>query len=147
MREDLPFCVRLNRHFHACSEQVFDAFLRPDAARHFLFATPQGEMVVAVVEARVGGAFNFTERRGDAEVAHTGIYLDLDRPHRLAFSLRVNQDATNTDRVVIDLMPRGGGCDLTLTHQLHPQWQEYGERTRRGWDGILDGLAQTLARR
>lgn len=136
--------VRLNRHFHACCPQVFDAFLQPAVARHFLFATRAGHMVVAQADARIGGRFNFTDLRADGEVAHTGTYLDLDRPHRLAFTLNVRQYTSDVSRVVIDLMPRGGGCDLTLTHQMHLRWRETAERTRRGWQAILEALATTL---
>lgn len=142
--EAVLFSVRVNRHFHAGCPRIFDAFLQPNVARHFLFATPAGRMVVAATDVRIGGHFNFTDLRADGEVAHTGVYLELDRPHRLAFTLHVPKYSDDSSRVVIDLMPRGGGCDLTLTHQMHIRWQETAERTRRGWQAILEALATTL---
>ena len=41
--------------------------------------------------------------------------------------------------------PLQAGFELTLTHELHPDWAEYAIRTKQGWAGILDGLAETLS--
>ncbi|MCD6061929.1 MAG: ATPase, partial [Moraxellaceae bacterium] len=143
---DSGFCtVRVTRHFHAACCCVYDAFLQPEVARHFLFATPAGRMIVAEVDVRIGGAFTFTDLREDGAVEHTGIYLEIDRPHRLAFTLNVKKYSGDTDRVTLDIMPRGGGCDLTVTHQMHARWGEYAERTRRGWASLLEGLATAIA--
>jgi uncharacterized protein YndB with AHSA1/START domain len=142
--ETLLSCVRVHRHFHACSTTVFDAFLRPEVARHFLFVTPAGRMTVAEVDVRIGGAFNFTDLRADGEVAHTGIYLEIDRPHRLAFTLSVRKYSADTDRIVLDFMPRGGGCDLTVTHWLQPHQGTVAERTQHGWRSILEALAMAI---
>ena len=59
--------VRVTRRFEAAPERVFDAWLDVEKAKRFLFATVKGTMVRAEVDARVGGAFNFTERRGDID--------------------------------------------------------------------------------
>jgi uncharacterized protein YndB with AHSA1/START domain len=101
-------------------------------------------MVVAEVDVRIGGAFTFTDLRADGEVAHTGIYLEMDRPRRLAFTLSVKKYSADTDRITLDFMPRGGGCDLTVTHQLKPHQAPFVERTRHGWSSILEALAMAI---
>ena len=52
--------------------------------------------------------------------------------------------ATDGDRVSIDIVPLEAGCELTLTHEMKPEWAEYAGRTTDGWAGILEGLAAAL---
>jgi hypothetical protein len=46
--------------------------------------------------------------------------------------------------VTIDIVPLETGCELTLTHEMRPEWAEYTSRTEAGWAGLLDGLAAAL---
>lgn len=132
----------MTRRFAAAPERVFDAWLDPGRAGRWLFATPEGEMVRAVIDPRVGGTFRFVDRRDGQDVEHTGEYLEIDRPRRLVFTFSV--DGSDADRVVVEITPLETGCALTLTHEMHPEWAEYAGRTERGWAMILDGLARTL---
>jgi uncharacterized protein YndB with AHSA1/START domain len=138
----LPIIVRVTREFDASPERVFDAWLNVEMARKFFFATPSGEMVRAEIDPRVGGSFNFTDRRDGEDAVHIGEYFEIDRPRRLVFKFSV--DGSNFDRVTIDIRPRGGGCELTLAHEMQPKWEEYAERAQGGWSMILDGLARSL---
>jgi len=120
-------------------ERVFDAFLDVHTARRFLFATAAGEMITAEIDARVGGRFEFTERRPDlGAVRHVGEYLEIDRPRRLVFTFGVPQFHPGITTVTIEIRPHGEGCELTLTNDGLPP--EYLERTRHGWTVILAGL-------
>lgn len=139
-----PVLVRVTRRYGASAERVFDAFLDPARAGRFLFATPAGQMVRAEIDARVGGRFNFTDRRDGEDAVHVGEYLEIDRPRRLVFSFSVDDFATDADRVSIDIVPLDTGCELTLTHEMKPEWAEWADRTSEGWAGILEGLAAEL---
>jgi hypothetical protein len=46
--------------------------------------------------------------------------------------------------VTIEIAPTPGGCALTLTHAMDPQWAAYEEQTRKGWGMILASLARNL---
>lgn len=139
-----PVLVRVTRRFSASPERVFDAFLDPEKAGRFMFATPTGQTVRAEIDPRVGGAYNFTDRRDGEDVEHVGRYLEIDRPRRLVFSFSVDGFATDADRVSIDIIPLETGCELTLTHEMKPEWAEYSDRTTEGWTTILEGLAAVL---
>jgi uncharacterized protein YndB with AHSA1/START domain len=139
-----PVLVRVTRRFSASAERVFDAFLDPEKARRFMFAAPTGQIVRAEVDARVGGRYTFTDRRDGEDVEHVGEYLEIDRPRRLVFSFSVDNFATDADRVAIDIVPLETGCELTLTHEMKPEWAEYAGRTEQGWAGILEGLAAAV---
>jgi len=137
--------VRVTRRFDASPERVFDAWLDPAKARRFLFATPDGEMVKAEIDARVGGKFTFTDRRPEhGEIEHVGEYLEIDRPRRLVFSFAVPAYEPTFTKVAIDIAPAGAGCELTLTHEgVLPDYQA---QTQQGWGMILDGLAKVVVR-
>ena len=134
--------VRVTRRFAAPAERVFDAWLDVEKARRFFFATAAGQMVRAEIEPRVGGRFVFVDRRGDVDAEHVGEYLELDRPRRLVF--RLSAGGTDATRVSIDITPLESGCELTLTHEMHPDWAAYRDRTEAGWTKMLDGLAEVV---
>ena len=131
--------VLVTHRFSASAERVFDAWLDPAKAGRFLFATPQGRMVRAEIDARVGGSFVFTDRRDGEDIEHKGQYLEIDRPRRLVFTFAVPKFSAEVTRVTIDITPQDSGCELTLTHEgVLP---DYAERTRSGWKMILETLA------
>ncbi len=131
--------VVVTHRFDASPERVFDAFLDVQTARHFLFATPAGEMITAAIDPRVGGRFEFTERRPDmGDVRHLGEYLEIVRPHRLVFKFGVPQFDPRMTTVTIEIRPLAGGCELTLTHDGVPA--AYLDRNREGWSRILASL-------
>ena len=138
------FKVVVTRRFQQPPEQVFDAWLDPVSAAKWLFSTPNGEMLRAEIDPSVGGEFCIVERREDEVMEHLGEYTELDRPRRLAFIFTVNLSDDVSD-VTIDIAPAAGGADLTLTHAMGSQWASFADRTAKGWDMILDGLAETLA--
>jgi uncharacterized protein YndB with AHSA1/START domain len=136
--------VRVTRRFASPPERVFDAWLDPASARKWLFATPTGRMVRAEIDPRVGGVYLLVDRRDGEDVAHTGRYLEIDRPRRLAFTFMVEKYSQHADPVTVDVAPLATGCELTLTHGMRPELAEYATRTEEGWAGILDKLAETL---
>ncbi len=132
--------VKVTRRFKASLERVFDAWLDPAQARLFLFATPTGAVVKTEIDPRVGGGFLIVDRREGEDIEHRGEYLELDRPRRLVFDFMVPKSSQQKSRVSVDIVPAGGGCELTLTHTgVLP---EYEKATQGGWAGILDGLAK-----
>jgi len=144
MTEHKPLLIRVSRRYAVPAERVFDAWLDVEKARRFLFATSKGQMVRAEIDARIGGAFNFTDRRDGVDAEHIGEYLEIDRPRRLVFTFHTERGSTDLSRVSIDIVARGAGCELTLTHEIDPKWADYKDRTQAGWTTILEGLATTL---
>jgi uncharacterized protein YndB with AHSA1/START domain len=139
-----PIVIRVSRRYDFPAERVFDAWLDVEKARKVLFATSTGQMVQAEIDARVGGTFNFTDRRDGVDAEHIGEYLEIDRPRRLVFTFHTERGSTDLSRVTIEISPRGSGCELTLTHEIDPKWADYRERTEAGWTTILEGFATVL---
>ena len=141
--------AQVTRRFRFSAERVFDAFLDPSKAGKFMFATADGTMVRAEVDARVGGKYCFVDRRSpEGDIEHTGEYLALERPRRLEFTLQVPKYSQNVDRVLVEISDTAEGCEVTLTHDLGMDEAEYAkfkDRTEQGWGHILDALERTLA--
>lgn len=144
MTGEKPIVIRVSRRYDFPAERVFDAWLDPEKTRRFLFATSTGQMVRAEIDPRVGGTFNFTDRRDGVDVEHIGEYLEIDRPRRLAFTFHTERGSTDLSRVTIDIVPLSTGCELTLSHEIDPKWVQYKDRTEAGWTTILGNLATSL---
>lgn len=142
MTPESPTRVSVTRVLNVPPQRALDAWLDPETIRRWMF--PGDEIVRVAVDARVGGSFSFVVRRNGTEIDHVGEYLELDRPRRLVFTWGV-KDEEGSDRVVVDLVAQGTGCELTLTHDLHPDWAEFADRVQAAWSKMLDSLAATLA--
>lgn len=136
--------VHLSHRFSAPPERVFDAWLSPEMIGKWMFgpALRDEEIVRLVIDARAGGQFSFVVRRQGAEIDHVGEYLEIERPRRLAFTWGIA--GSDSSRVSVEIAPADNGSKLTLTHELHPDWAEYAERTEAGWTKMLAALAKTL---
>lgn len=133
--------LEITRDFAFPPERVFDAWLNPEIARRFLFATPTGEIVRAEIDARPGGRYSIVRRENGENIAHVGEYLAIDRPRRLVFTFAVPQFSAQFTQVAIDIAPNPNGCTLTLTHEgVLPEWAE---RAQAGWGMILGTLERT----
>jgi len=135
--------LHVSHDFAASPERVFDAWLDPETARTWLFATPAGIMKQVAIDPRVGGRFTITEQREGEEIAHTGTYEVIDRPRRLIFSFMVAKYSSVMTKVSVVILPAPRGSILTLTHE--GVLADYAERTQQGWAKTLDQLAIILA--
>lgn len=137
--------LTVRRDFAAPATRVFDAWLDPADAARFLFATPDGEMILCDIDPRVGGGFTLTERRPAGDAEHRGRYIEIDRPHRLVFLFAADPAAEGEwTRVSVDIVDTQDGCTLTLMHEMDPQWAAFEAQTRQGWTMILESLARIL---
>ena len=135
--------VRVTHRYDAAPERVFDAWLDPKLAGRFLFATPTGQMIKTEIDPKVGGHFNFTDRRPDmGDVEHVGTYLEIDRPRRLVFEFAVPKYEATRTRVTVEIVASGAGCELTLTHD--GVFESYVTQTQHGWEMILGSLEKAL---
>lgn len=138
--------VRVTRRFASPPERVFDSFLDVASIGRWMFGPEvRDEEVVRVsIDPRPGGRFAFLVRRKGREIDHVGRYLEIDRPRRLVFSWGVAPADGDPSRVTVDIVPRGEGCELSLVHQLHPDWSDHAARAEQEWRRELECLARTL---
>lgn len=134
--------VRVTSEFDAPPERVFDAWLDPGIAGKWLFATATRPAARVAIDARVGGAFRFEEGYDGGRVQHAGVYVVIDRPRRLVFTLSGVKRPRNVTRVCVEIAALDSGCELTLVHENVPQ--DRAIRTENRWTGMLYGLGKTV---
>lgn len=132
--------VRVTQHYRASPARVFDAWLDPDTAARWLFASALRPAARVSIDARAGGSFCFVERRGGADIEHAGEYLEISRPRRLVFTL--SERANAHTRVSVEIVPVKSGAELTVVHESLPR--EQADHTEGRWSGMLYGLGILL---
>ena len=134
--------LRVTRRFRAPPMRVFAAWLDPDVARRWLFATASRAMAHVDLDARPGGSFRFVDRRPDATVEYEGEYLMVDPPRRLTFALSLPGQSLVITHVIVEIDRTPDGCVLDLVHEHVPK--DLARDIEGRWCGMLYGLAELL---
>lgn len=142
-----PVKVTVSHAFSVSADRVFEAWLDPAMIGRWMFgpALREETIIHLKLDARVGGAFSFKVRRGDQDIDHIGAYREIDRPRRLVFTWGIAGMSDGESVVVIDIAPHESGCELTLTHEMQPQWADFAPRVEQGWTTMLTALGKALA--
>lgn len=137
--DEAAHTIRFERALHGTPEQAFEAWTDPRQVA--LWWDPTGEPLSRCeIDLRVGGTFVFVSA-AHPEMPFTGVYRQIDRPHRLVF------DAMGAEGRVI-LEPSGAGSRMTVeivcANAAHLQ-QFVAMGVAAGTSGTLDNLVAHLA--
>jgi len=134
--------LRVTRRYDAPSPRVFNAWLDPEVAARWLFATASRPMAHVEIDARVEGSFSFVDRRDGKIIEYTGEYIEIVPHRRLVFTLSMEEHPSVITRVIVEIAPLKKGCELKLTHENVPQ--DRASHIEGRWTGILYGLGVML---
>jgi uncharacterized protein YndB with AHSA1/START domain len=134
--------------FKVPPQRVYDAILSTEMIGRFMFGPLLREEEILHIrnDPRVGGVFSYKVRRGDDVIDHIGRFLELDPPRRIAFTWAIAEESDDGDPsiVTIDIAPTPDGCSVRLMHEMPPEWADFIDRSRQGWEKMLGVLATLL---
>jgi uncharacterized protein YndB with AHSA1/START domain len=135
--------VNISKNINAPIEKVFDAWLDPLMLTQFILPAPGMAQPQVENDAREGGRFSIIMQVGDERIPHTGTYLTIERPHRLAFSW---ESPFSTDDSIVTLV--FDAIDSATTHLdlSHMKFINEEARTNHegGWNNILEQLQRLI---
>lgn len=146
MTGDAARVVRIERSFDAPAENVFDAWTSPEVMRRWYHAGPDWETPEVEVDLRVGGRVRIVMRKPDGtEVALSGEYMEIDRPHRLTMTCTFSDDPSNEEQLIeLSFSEADGSTTVVLINSRIPT-DERRDAQQNGWGLCLDNLARTLS--
>ncbi len=101
-----------------------------------------GQATEVAVDARIGGSLRVVMTFPDGQAEITGEFVALDRPERVSFTWRTDDDVPESVVTVL-LAPHGEDqTHLTIIHSLQPPATV--SRYRTGWTSVADRLADHL---
>lgn len=135
----------IRRTIPASREEVFAAWVDPESVRHWM-CPGDIQTAEAQLDPRIGGSFRIVMIGPDRAVEHTGEYRVIDPPSKLVFTWRSKGTDYQPTLVTVELLERGDGCELVLTHERLPSPDAVG-RHKSGWTQIAARLAEHLQQR
>lgn len=130
--------IRIDRVLPATIGRVYDAWTRADLLTRWYCPNPTWELKVQA-DVRVGG--EYVVEMGPHVVR--GTYLEVEPPHRLAFSWRWDGDNDEPTRVQVELSEVADGTRMLLTHSGFAT-SEDATNHQLGWEPELGRLAELL---
>lgn len=132
------FTLTVSREIAAPAEALFDAWLEPRSLSVWLRPLVISQ-TRAEVDARVGGDFRIVMVRDDAEVLHSGRYLEIDRPRRLVFSWK-SPATGHRDTIVTVTFQERADSTLVEIHQVGLADEQARAGHDEGWSDALREL-------
>lgn len=146
-RQALSLTTR--RRYPAPIETVFRAFTEPEILTRWF--SPSADIAIEVLDydLRPTGSYRFGYRFPDGRLSTVkGRFRKVSRPARLTFTWTweaPDPHAGIETLVTIELVPREGGTEILVVHELFPD-HDSRDRHQDGWRTTLDRLAEILTR-
>ena len=136
--------VNVSKIIDAPITAVFDAWLDPSALAKFMQPMPGMDDSVVKNEAHEGGAFTIVMQVGENKIPHTGKYLKIDRPQKLAFTW---ESPESIDDSVVTLHFTELEDGKTNIELIHEKFIDEKRRSNHegGWGNILSKLQEVMS--
>jgi uncharacterized protein YndB with AHSA1/START domain len=139
-----PTSVIVRRTIAAAPEEIFDAWLDPEALG--IWMRPGSiNHTHAKVDARVGGRYEIFMQSDTADYPHSGEYRVIDRPRRLVFTWQSSGTQGQETLVTVDFLPVDQRTEVVVTHERLPEAAR--ESHTNGWTSGIQRLDQFISGR
>ena len=136
----------VTRVFDAPRERVWKEWTEPERFADW-FGGPQSDVPLSTVSMDVspGGALRLTmyAEPGRREIHWRGEFLEVVEPERLVFTI-ADRPGDAYERVTVELVDLGDGRTEMRLEQRGNLLPEQYERTKEGWGGFFDRMAERL---
>jgi len=140
---ETPIRLTLTRSFDTSPERLFDAFLSRDFGDWL--GTEGLVCLTCEINPCVGGQWKMLHRTPDGQqLDHYGVYKEIERSSRLAFTWSGGCAGPNLTLVTITFKAKGAGTEMTLTHEGFLAVED-AERHESGWIDSFVRLARHLS--
>ena len=133
-----PAAVIVRRTIAASPEDLFDAWLDPEALGSWMRPGAGVHKTLAKVDPRVGGRFEINMHADSGVIPHSGEYRVIDRPRRLVFTWFSPHTGERDSLVTVDFLVRGRHTEVVVTHEQLPEAKR--EAHNGGWTRALEML-------
>lgn len=138
------YAVTVRREIAAPAEEIFDAWLDADSLGTWL--RPGGiRETRAETDPREGGAFRIVMVDDRSEIVHAGMYREIDRPRRLAFTWSSPATKFRDSIVTVTFEPSANGTVVEI-HQVGLPDEEAQRSHHGGWSDALRVLDERAGR-
>lgn len=135
---DATDAIVVRRTISASPERLYRAFTSGDDLARWM--SPVGHAEVEV-DVRVGGSLRVTMVGEGRRIEHVGRFVELQPPHRLAFTWRSDYTGGVETQVTVELNDGAAPAttDVVLRHELLPEAAQASHAG--GWGTMLDRLS------
>jgi uncharacterized protein YndB with AHSA1/START domain len=133
-----PAALVVRRTIAASPEELFDAWLDPQALAIWMRPGAGIHDTQAKVEPKVGGRFEINMHAESGVIPHSGTYQVIDRPRRLVFTWFSPHTGDRDTLVTVDFLPRDRRTEVVVTHEQLPEAKR--EAHTGGWSRALEKL-------
>lgn len=148
--------LTMTRRFEVAPKKVFEAWLKPNLMRKWLF-TMEHTNKVAQSDGKIGGNWEIVDHREGKDYRAIGEYLEIIPPTKIVLSFKMPQFSETVDKLTVTIEPMEGGCEMTFTQEIvvphEEEWtekeiekaeKEYYEGSVHGWNLMFLGLKQLV---
>lgn len=135
--------IKIERHFSATPQKVWHAWTDPQVVKLWFGSDPNGTVLDAVLDVRVGGSFavTFANANGDEYTAQ-GIYEEVELDKKLVFTWGWKNQPHIKESVGVQFQEEQNGTLMTFGHMGIDQNTTHNYEI--GWRTTFDKLEKAL---
>ncbi len=141
---DQSVTLVVRRTINATADRLFAAWTEPAQIERWW--GPQSVTCPgAEIDLRIGGRYRIANSFPDGKIVWiAGVFEQVEPPHKLVYSWRLEASPEAAERVTVRFQARGDVTEVIVTHERIAD-PAVRDRHEHGWHGCLDGLAAYVA--